>query len=71
LPITGQGGGLVDPMHAASAEIAVEPSTLAFGRADGAKWNTTRSITVRNVSSRSLTLSFGLVPDSGTADLAF
>jgi minor extracellular serine protease Vpr len=71
LPITGQGGGLVDAMHAASAEIAVEPSTLAFGRADRAKWNTTRSITVRNVSSRSLTLSFGLVPDSGTADLTF
>ena len=71
LPVTGQGGGLVDPMHAASAEIAVEPATLAFGRAEGADWSTARTVTVRNVSSRSLTMAFGLLPDSGTADLTF
>ena len=63
LPVTSQGGGLVDPMHAATAEIAVEPATLAFGRAEGPEWNAARTVTVRNVSSRPLTMSFGLLPD--------
>jgi subtilisin family serine protease len=63
LPTTAQGGGLVDPTHAATAEIAVEPATLAFGRADGAGWNTTQSVTVRNISSRPLRVSFGLLAD--------
>ena len=71
LPVTAQGGGLVDPMHAAAAEIAVEPATLAFGRAEGADWSTVRVVSVRNVSSRPLTISFGLLPDSAVADLAF
>jgi hypothetical protein len=71
LPVTGQGGGLVDPMHAATAEIAVEPATLAFGRADGPEWSTVRAVTVRNISTRTLTMSFGLQPDSAVADLAF
>ena len=34
LPVTAQGGGLVDPIHAATAEIAVQPASLAFGRAE-------------------------------------
>jgi len=71
LPVTSQGGGLVDPMHAATAEIAVEPATLAFGRADGAGWSTTRTVTVRNISSRPLTVSFGLLSDGTTANLSF
>ena len=71
LPVTSQGGGLVDPMHAATAEIAVEPATLAFGRAEGPEWNAVRTVTVRNVSSRPLTMSFGLLPDTAVSDLAF
>ena len=71
LPVTAQGGGLVDPMHAATAEIAVEPATLAFGRADGAGWSTTRTVTVRNISSRPLTVSFGLLADGTTANISF
>ena len=71
LPVTTQGGGVVDPTHAAGAEIAVEPATLAFGRAQGADWSTARALTVRNLSSRTLTMSFGLVPDGGQSDLAF
>jgi hypothetical protein len=67
LPVTSQGGGLVDPTHAVTAELAVEPATLAFGRADGEAWNTTRALTVRNVSSRPLTLSFGLLADGPSA----
>lgn len=71
LPVISQGGGLVDPMHAATAEIAVEPATLAFGRAEGPEWSAVRVLTVRNISSRRLTMSFGLLPDSAVADLAF
>ena len=71
LPVTAQGGGLVDPIHAATAEIAVQPATLAFGRAEDADWSTTTTITVRNVSSRPLTMSFGLVPDGSGAQLSF
>ncbi len=63
LPVTAQGGGLVDPTHAATAEIAVEPATLAFGRAEGPGWSAARVLTVRNVSSRPLTLSLGLLAD--------
>jgi hypothetical protein len=72
LPITAQGGGLVDPAHAATAEIAVKPATLAFGRAEGEDWNAAGALTVRNVSSRRLTMSFGLVVDGEAApSLAF
>ena len=65
--VTAQGGGLVDPGHAASAELAVVPATLAFGRAEGETWSTTRTLTVRNLSNRRLDVGFGLVPDSAEA----
>jgi minor extracellular serine protease Vpr len=58
-----QGGGLVDPAHAATAELAAEPATLAFGRVAGPSWSTTRPLTIRNVSSRPLAVAFALVPD--------
>ena len=70
--VTAQGGGLVDPAHAASAELAAEPATLAFGRAEGATWSATRTLTVRNVSNRRLEVGFGLVPDgAGAPPLSF
>ena len=71
LPVTAQGGGVVDPTQAAAAEIAVEPATLAFGRAEGAQWGTARLVTLRNLSARALTVSFGLLPDGGVPNLAF
>ncbi|HSK15259.1 MAG TPA: hypothetical protein VK915_03730, partial [Gaiellaceae bacterium] len=67
IAVTAQGGGLVDPMHAATAELAVEPATLAFGRARGPDWQATRTIAVRNVSRRPLDVGFGLVPDGPEA----
>ena len=63
VPASSQGGGLVDPTHAATAELAAEPATLAFGRAAGPNWSATRTLTVRNVSSRPLAIGFALVPD--------
>ncbi len=71
LPVTAQGGGLVDPAHAVTAELSVEPATLAFGRAQGEGWSANRTVTVRNVSSRALDVGFGLVPDGGQAPATF
>jgi minor extracellular serine protease Vpr len=71
LPVTAQGAGLVDPGRAAAAELAVEPATLAFGRADGPGWSEVRSVTVHNISTRALTLGFGLSPDGAGEPLSF
>jgi minor extracellular serine protease Vpr len=71
LPVTTQGAGLVDPRRAAAAELAVEPATLAFGRADGPGWSEVRSVTVRNVSTRTLTVGFGVAPDGAGEPLSF
>jgi minor extracellular serine protease Vpr len=71
LPVTAQGAGLVDPRRAAAAELAVEPATLAFGRVEGAGWNEVRSVTVHNVSTRDLTIGFGLASDGAGDGLAF
>jgi hypothetical protein len=53
-PVEAQGNGLLDISSAASAEVASQPTTLAFGRASGAGWTATRSLKLRNVSTRSL-----------------
>jgi minor extracellular serine protease Vpr len=71
LPVTAQGAGLVDPRRAAAAELAVEPATLAFGRSDGPGWSEARSVTIHNVSSRELTVGFGLVADGLNDRLSF
>jgi subtilisin family serine protease len=62
-PVTAQGAGLLDLAPAAAAELAVEPASLAFGRADGAGWTATRTVRVRNLSSRALEVGFGFAPD--------
>jgi subtilisin family serine protease len=55
-PVSAQGAGLVDVGAAAAAEVAASPATLSLGRAGGAGWRATQTITVRNVSTRSLRL---------------
>jgi hypothetical protein len=54
--VTAQGAGLVDVGAAAAAEVAASPATLSLGRAAGAGWRATQTITVRNVSTRTLRL---------------
>ncbi|MGH3029759.1 MAG: hypothetical protein ACRDNE_03150, partial [Gaiellaceae bacterium] len=71
LPVTAQGAGYVDARRAAAAELAVEPATLAFGRAEGADWSQVRTLTVTNVSTRRLDVGFGLAPDTADVPLAF
>jgi len=71
-PVTREGAGGLDPVAAATAELAVEPATVAFGRAGGENWAGSQTLTVKNLSSRPLEVGFGLVPDqSGPARVSF
>jgi minor extracellular serine protease Vpr len=71
-PVIAQGAGLVDPAAAVATELAVEPSVLAFGRADRARWKSTHPVTLRNLSSRPLEIGFGFAPDqSGEPTVTF
>src|SRR5207248_10620864 len=54
--VAAQGGGLVDVGLAAAAEVAASPTTLSLGRAGGPGWRATQTITLRNVSTRTLRL---------------
>jgi minor extracellular serine protease Vpr len=66
-----EGAGLVDVTAAASAQLAVEPSTVAFGRGTGKVWSSTRTITVTNVSNRKLDVGFASVADQPEATVSF
>ena len=50
--VSAQGAGLLDLGAAAAAELATDPGTLAFGRAQGDGWHATQRLTLRNASSR-------------------
>jgi hypothetical protein len=66
-PVTREGAGGIDPAAASTAELAVEPATVAFGRAGRAGWSSAQVLTVKNLSSRPLEVGFGLVPDQAGA----
>lgn len=55
-PAAAQGGGFVDPVGAAAAEVVAEPATIAFGSVHGAGWTSKRTLDIRNVSTRRLTV---------------
>jgi subtilisin family serine protease len=59
-PAVAQGNGLLDIGAAASAELVTDPTSLAFGRADGKGWHATRTLTLHNVSTRWLRLYLGV-----------
>src|SRR5205823_12410194 len=50
--VTAQGSGLIDVGAAAATELAAEPDTLAFGRAEGDGWHRSQPLTLHNVSTR-------------------
>ena len=54
--VAAQGAGALDPLAASAAEVISEPATVAFGSADKPGWTAVRRITVRNVSSRRITV---------------
>ncbi len=55
-PLPAQGTGLVDLGRAAAAEVAARPATIVFGRGRGDGWQETKTLLLRNVSTRRLTL---------------
>jgi hypothetical protein len=63
--VTVEGAGALDLQGAASTEVAVEPASLALGKATGSGWSVIRGISVRNLSTRTLRISFGVAKDSG------
>jgi hypothetical protein len=70
--VTREGSGLVDPRSAAGADLAIEPATLAFGRASGGNWTEVRAITVKNVSMKALDVGLSFIPDrSGRSVVTF
>ncbi len=52
--VTAQGAGLIDLGAASAGELAVDPVTLAFGRAQGDGWQSTQELTLHSVSTRGL-----------------
>jgi subtilisin family serine protease len=70
-PVTAAGSGRLDPVAAAATEVAVEPATLALGRVSADSRRVVRGVVVTNLSSRRLNVSFGLVRDSATPEVAF
>jgi Subtilase family len=65
--VTREGTGLLNPKASTKARIVVEPSTLAFGRANGAKWTGESMVTVKNVSRRALDVGFAFVSNQAGA----
>ncbi len=55
-PLAAQGTGVVDAARAAVAELVVDRASLSFGRGAGDGWQGRRTLSVRNVSSRPLTV---------------
>ncbi|MBV8599506.1 MAG: S8 family serine peptidase [Actinobacteria bacterium] len=51
-----QGGGTVDVGLSAAGEVVASPSSLPFGRWTGGAWRRQQQLTVRNISTRPLTI---------------
>jgi subtilisin family serine protease len=70
--VTAQGSGLLDIGAATATEVAPLPSSLAFGRAESARWRTVQELELRNVSIRTLRLSLEMrVAREGAAAVEF
>jgi subtilisin family serine protease len=65
------GAGELQPGAAAVGEVVAQPATLGFGVWGGRHWHATRTIVVRNVSSRRLQLSVVAAADSDPEALRF
>jgi subtilisin family serine protease len=55
-PVAAQGAGVIDLGAATAAEVIADPAAVGFGAADEAGWHAVRRITVRNVSTRRITV---------------
>jgi subtilisin family serine protease len=70
-PATAVGAGALRLGASAVGEIAALPLTLGFGIWRGPHWHATRTITIRNASTRALRLSVASAADSDDAELRF
>jgi hypothetical protein len=68
-PAVAQGTGVVDGERASQAEVAVSPATVTFGRGSGDGWQGRRTLRVRNVSTRPLTVYLAAGPQRGGVSL--
>ncbi len=66
--VLSQGTGLVDVGAAGAGELATDPTALALGAVDRKNWRSTQKLTIRNISSRRLSLRVA-VPQTGGAGL--
>jgi subtilisin family serine protease len=64
-----QGAGVLDLGASATGEVATQPTTLGFGTWEGPKWSSTRTLVVRNVSSRRLRLGVSALSAGGESEL--
>ena len=70
--VTNEGTGFISLGAASAAELAADPTTLAFGNARAAGWHKAREIVVRNVSSRPLRVALRIDRDAeGAAAVRF
>ena len=68
---TAVGGGVLRLEASAVGELAATPTSLGLGIWEGPHWHATRTITIRNVSTRRLTVAVGAVADGGATALRF
>ncbi len=55
-PTAAQGAGVADAAAASAAEVTADPAAVGFGAADKPGWKAVRRVTVRNVSTRRVTV---------------
>ena len=70
-PSTAVGAGTFRLGASAVGEVAAQPTTLGFGIWQGAHWHATRTLVVRNVSTRRLQLSISAVAGGDSEALRF
>jgi Subtilase family len=70
-PMTAVGAGTFRLGASAVGEVAAQPTTLGFGIWQGSHWHATRSLVVRNVSTRRLQLSISAIAGGDSEALAF
>src|SRR5262249_54714318 len=56
MPVAAQGTGMLDLGRAAAAELVADPPALTLGRGGGDGWHGERIVSLRNVSTRRLTV---------------
>jgi hypothetical protein len=70
-PTTAIGAGTFRLGLSAVGEVAAQPTTLGFGTWEGKRWHATRTLVVRNVSTRRLQLSVSALADGESEALKF